>query len=103
MGKFNLDTRLRQALRQVWLRSPMRYAVIKRSRVAPGKNQCESCQTIVPTKEIRVDHIVACGSLKGDVSGFVARLFVEPDGMQALCKPCHDVVTKAQRLAKKSA
>jgi len=48
-------------------------------------------------KEIQVDHVEPCGSLKTfeDLPGFVRRLFCEADGLQVLCKAnCHRRKTK---------
>lgn len=48
-------------------------------------------------KEVEVDHIVPCGTLKcvEDLPGFVTRLFCEADGFQVLCKAnCHSKKTR---------
>lgn len=47
-------------------------------------------------KEIHVDHINPCGKLTSiaDVSGFVERLFCEPEGLRVLCEQCHEERTK---------
>lgn len=44
---------------------------------------------------IEVDHIIEAGSLKcyDDIAGFVKRLFCEVDGLQVLCKECHNKKT----------
>lgn len=67
--------------------------------------ECAICNNLFPQKQVEVDHIVPCGSLKTyeDLPGFVERMFVEEDGLRVLCKPCHLTVTKEARDAKSSA
>lgn len=52
--------------------------------------ECEECHKLFPAKEVQVDHIEECGSLKcaEDLPGFVTRLFAE-DGFKLLCLTCH--------------
>lgn len=75
-------------------------------RVYKGTNKkqkweylCASCNKYFIEKEISVDHKIECGQLnKGsDLEGFVNRLFVEVDGLQILCKTCHDLKTQEYR------
>ena len=65
---------------------------------------CAICNGDFKGTETMVDHIVPCGSLKGfnDLPAFVERLFCEVGGLRVLCKPCHQEVTNAERLAKKA-
>jgi 5-methylcytosine-specific restriction endonuclease McrA len=53
--------------------------------------QCANCNDWFLRKEIDIDHIIPCGTLKSfdDLAVFCNRLFVEKDGLQVLCKPCH--------------
>ena len=53
--------------------------------------QCADCNDWFLRKEIDIDHIIPCGTLKSfdDLAVFCSRLFVEKDGLQVLCKPCH--------------
>lgn len=57
--------------------------------------ECASCKDHFSMNEIDVDHIVPAGKLKtySDLPGFVERLFCEVDGLQVLCKSCHDKKT----------
>lgn len=61
--------------------------------------QCNICKQWYPEKVIAVDHIIPAGSLKSysDLPDFVKRLFCEVDGLQTLCKTCHDLKTKKER------
>lgn len=56
----------------------------------------------LPQKDVEVDHIIPCGSLKcyDDLPGFVRRLFVEKEGLQVVCKVAHKAKTQAERKAK---
>lgn len=50
-------------------------------------------------KDVQVDHIIPAGSLQStdDLKGFVERLFCSIDGLQVLCKPCHDDKTQKEK------
>lgn len=55
--------------------------------------KCRKCRKWFPRKDVQIDHIVECGSLKSldDIAGFVQRLTPEsPDAFQVLCKTCHN-------------
>lgn len=66
--------------------------------------QCNACKNWFPEKEINVDHVVPAGSLNNaqDLPGFVERLFCEVDGLQILCKTCHDDKTLKEKQSKKN-
>jgi len=61
--------------------------------------ECASCHEDFQAKEIQVDHINPCGSLSKpeDLQRFVSNLFCEADGMQILCKTCHQAKTNEER------
>jgi 5-methylcytosine-specific restriction endonuclease McrA len=60
---------------------------------------CANCLFWFKDKEVQVDHIVGAGSLKcyADIPGFTERLFCETEGLQVLCKPCHQEKTNEER------
>jgi len=60
---------------------------------------CASCGKHYPQKQVNVDHIHPAGQLKSfdDLPTFCERLFCGPDGLQVLCKDCHDVKTKEEK------
>lgn len=66
--------------------------------------ECDSCSDLFTTKEVAVDHIEPCGSLKKyeDLPGFVERLFCEEDNLQLLCNECHATKTKADNAKTRS-
>lgn len=53
---------------------------------------CASCSNWFPRDKVHVDHIEACGSLRGeaDLLPFFKRLFCESVGLRVLCVACHD-------------
>jgi len=79
----------------------------KRARIpykGPNKRRkwsyiCKSCKKHFMDKEVAVDHIVPAGTLRcaDDLPQFVERLFCEVDGLQVLCKTCHDKKTKKDK------
>lgn len=61
--------------------------------------QCAECLVWFPRKEIHLDHIEACGSLRGfaDLPGFVQRLLCEVDGIRVSCTTCHKARHDAEK------
>lgn len=98
---WNLKTKIVVALRQVWLRSPLRYEAIKNAREHPNQYRCAICREFFPAKEIRVDHIVKVVGAKGIDSwdDFISALFCDATNLQILCVPCHKEKTKQERQA----
>jgi hypothetical protein len=116
-----LRGRIIASLRKLTYSWTPRNEVRKRARVAPGVYQCESCAKLCyegkseknfnkykeqfKDRELvqevpEVDHIETVFPL---VSGwvfsydeYIARLFVEEDKMQLLCKACHKEKTKGE-------
>lgn len=100
---------IRSGLRSKSSRWPPKFEVLKDARrTVTGKRhryeyQCAHCNEWYKQKEVQVDHIVPCGTLKSfdDLPAFVEKLFCEKDGLQVLCKGCHQVVTNEEREARK--
>ncbi len=61
--------------------------------------QCYECGHWFPRKEVEVDHIVPCGSLRSwdEFRTFSERLFCETDGLAIRCKTCHQEKTNQGR------
>ncbi len=98
---------LRSALRQKSRRWAPIYQCLQAAR-RPSRNQnkrlkwefqCSKCNGWFPQKEVSVDHIDPCGSLRSfeDLPAFARRLFVEKEGLRVLCNPCHQIITKTER------
>lgn len=99
---------IRSALRQKsrWWK-PISIAKQKAKRAYKGKNKrqkfeykCAGCGNYFPDKEVNVDHIIPAGKLNcyEDLPEFVRKLFCEEDNLQVLCKKCHDIKTKQDKL-----
>jgi len=98
---------IRSALRKLSIRwKPRNDARIRARRPYKGRNkrlrweyQCAQCLKWFPDKEVQVDHIIECGTLKKweDLPGFASRLFCEIGGFQVLCKKrCHQSKTNVK-------
>ena len=105
---------LRGQLRRVWSRHPVKIAYMLKHRIrAPlGRitksnptgevwcARCEQCGTVVRQSQCEVDHIVSAGSFKGwdDFERWVHTLLhINFDSIQSVCKPCHKIITHAER------
>jgi len=94
---------IRNALRKIWWeRSKARREALKRQKVKGSQLWiCEGCAQLIPRKH--VDHIVPIGKTPGakgsdaDWNGFFDRLFCPSEGLQILCKACHDEKTKTDK------
>ena len=106
-------SKIRSALRQAfqyWI--PMQKALEKASRPSQSKNKavkkeylCKECTYWFQRKEVHIDHIEECGSLKSfdDIQGFIERLTIEDvNGFQVLCKPCHYAKSKETKQLNKT-
>lgn len=101
---------IRSGLRAKHSRWAPRYAALAAAR-RPSKSKtnarlkwefkCAICNKWHAQKEVEVDHIIPCGSLKcyEDLPGFVERMFVEVEGYRICCKVCHLKITKESRIA----
>lgn len=90
---------IRSLLRQGFMYYPAKTAVKKAAGRRNGRSveyQCAACEGWFASKEVQVDHIEPCGSLRSydDLPGYVERLYCEPEGLQVLCKGCHAKKTK---------
>lgn len=107
---------LRSGLREKFNRYPPKYEKLKqvstviqdgvyKSGLKAGqpkyakRYECASCKQLFMQKEVQVDHIIPAGQLKtfDDLSGFCERLFCGMDGLQVLCKDCHDKKTQEEK------
>jgi hypothetical protein len=83
---------LRSAIRKVWSWSHARKLCIKRATLPNGFAECEGC--LETTAKVFADHINPCGDIDG---GYIDRVFVPSDKLQALCKKCHGAKTRQER------
>lgn len=95
----NLERKIINALRQVFLRSRLRYSAIKNARVERGAYECNDCKGLFKANELRVDHIApVVDSFIGFYSWnvYIERMFCDESGLQALCDNCHDIKTASE-------
>jgi hypothetical protein len=103
------------ALRKATYRWPPKGEVVKQASTGRGRFRCAMCKKDCPTslpaedggKRIRnrfVDHIVPIvDPQKGFTTydDWINRCFVDSDGLQVLCKACHDAKTQEERRSRK--
>jgi 5-methylcytosine-specific restriction endonuclease McrA len=97
-------------LRKLSIKWPPKYQVLKEAQVGKKINKlsgriamhfaCAYCKLHFPAKCVSVDHISpivdpALGFTTWDDT--IARMFCEKDGLQVLCKDCHDNKTKEEK------
>ena len=91
-------------LRRISYRYPSRSAVKKAARVERGKYKCAHCGEIHRNKDVQVDHIEpVVDPHKGfeNWDTYIARLFVEPTGLQVLCIDCHSIKTQEENVVRR--
>jgi len=90
----------------MYSRWPARFEALKNAkRPCEGKGrqkfeyQCNKCKEWFPQKEVEVNHIIPCGSLKSweELVPFTQKLFCHVDGFEVVCKPCHKEITRLQK------
>lgn len=92
-------------MRKLFMWHPGLKEVANRTKIKPGYHVCEECGNDTHYKEMRYDHIEPAVALTGfeDWSTYAGRLLdVVPDGIQHLCKTCHDVKTQTEREQRKA-
>ena len=100
-------TRLRSAIRKVWMYSALRREVLARARVSRGVYKCEKCNKLVDNKNIEVDHINPATPSHGletqeDWGYFIWNLlFISSDKLMAMCETCHQEKTNLDRAVSK--
>ena len=93
MGKRLPNTprsRVRSALRQLWLRSRERAAALKRDRYT-----CQVCgrkQSRAKGKEfdVQVHHKPGIGNWEEVINSVYQGILCDPDELETLCTQCHD-------------
>jgi hypothetical protein len=107
-----IRTRIRSALRKLWMMSPAHAAAKKRCNVGPARYRCESCGRVCDSSKkiplaqreaIEIDHIIPIGNTPGSNRSsasdswdlFIARLFAPADLLRGYCHDCHLARTAA--------
>jgi hypothetical protein len=94
---WNVYTKLRSAIREVWRFSPVRRLALKDAIGKDGKFTCPLCSQQYDKWCADVDHVIPCGSFLSfsDAPAFLERMF--SSNLRVICKGCHKNVTKEQR------
>jgi 5-methylcytosine-specific restriction endonuclease McrA len=97
---------IRGLLRQGFNKYPVKFKVKNANRRRDGRRfeyPCALCNDWFPDKEVQVDHIRPCGSLKSydDLPSFVSTLYCESDNLQVVCTTCHQAKTNDERRRRK--
>lgn len=99
MGRKSLHTptsRIKSALRKLWLRSRERASAIRRD-----KYTCQTCgvkQSRAKGREVFIEVNHKRSIRWKEIIEFIrAELLCEPEHLETLCKDCHAEITKEQR------
>ena len=93
---------LRSMLRRGFQRYPNKHACMANARRKVGRKseyECASCSVNHRRKDVAVDHIKPCGTLRSyaDLATFAENMFCPVEGLQVLCKGCHYTKTMGER------
>lgn len=125
---YKFKKRITSALRKLSFSWPPRGDVLRRAKIAPATYECELCNAYVydgssdksfkkvseslskPVSmgKVYVDHIEPIVPLQGfsrgdwDWDDYIKRMFCDIEGLQAICKPCHDEKTNNEKKIKKA-
>lgn len=92
MGKRLLTTprsKVRAALRLLWLRSRERAASLKREKYCCQR--CKKKQSVAKGKEVKLEvHHINGVEWEDLVDEIIRRLLCDPKELEVLCKSCHD-------------
>lgn len=94
-----LKSFLVNTLRRASYRWPFRDECRKRNRIERNTYQCEHCKQNFTRKETQINHKVpVVDPSKGweNLDVYAERMFVDSDGFELLCIPCHDKLTEEQ-------
>lgn len=90
---------IRSALRAAFMKWGPKNAAKLNAKIGYNQYTCASCEGVFGNKDVQVDHIEPCGTLKkyDDLPAFVEKMFCEVEGFQVLCKSCHQTKTNEER------
>ena len=107
MTTYNTNSKIRGALRQVAKYMPEVQECLRRAidptEKGPRGGQmfmCAKCGLRFSRKQVQVDHIQPVVPVDREVKDwneYISRLFCNPDNLQVLCKPCHQIKTNDER------
>lgn len=91
-------------LRRLSYRWPGRYDAKKDARVMRNCYKCAKCKQLFTNKEVQLDHIrpvIPTGRGFTTWDTYIKRLFVDKEGYQVMCKPCHKDKTTRENARRK--
>lgn len=104
---------VKSALRTASVRWPPRYQCLHDAFVTQGINpatgrkaklyRCCKCKGLFTAANMEINHIVPVVPVEGFDSwdNLIERLFCEKDGLEAVCKPCHKLITAFENQQRK--
>lgn len=104
---------VKSGLRTTSVRWPPRYKTLAAAYVGQKINvesgrmakhyKCAKCEGEFTQKNIEINHKIPVILTSGfdSWSGVIERMFCEAEGLEALCKPCHKVITKYENTLRK--
>ncbi len=111
--KYNQQTRIKGALRQVAKYSPEVKQALKLATHPTIKGPkggarfiCAKCGEVFEKKDVQVDHInpiIPVNKRTSDLdwNTIIARMFCSAEKLQVLCKPCHLIKSNEERKERK--
>lgn len=113
MVKYNLQTRIKGAIRQVARYHPQTLECLNNSvHIITGPRggkmfECQDCHNAFKRTEVQIDHIEPVIPVNKktedlDWNTIIDRMFCGSENLQVLCKPCHKNKSKEERLARKA-
>ena len=88
-------SRIKNALRQVWLRSRERAACLKAAGHRCERCGIKACAAKGREVKLQVHHRDGC-NWDGIIDAIVAAMLPDPKRLEALCEECHAKETEAQ-------
>lgn len=103
--KLNKKSWIIAKLRRASLMWPPRNEAFNKCKIERGAYECAGCAGIFKRKELHVDHIAPVVDVKvgwENWDAFIESLFCDVDGLQCLCKACHDKKSKEENENRRS-
>ena len=101
----HLDQTIRGIINKFgWLMSKHRTAAFHEAKIARGQYECFTCKGVFKREQLDIDHSHPRTKIgeETDLITYVARTFVPPTHLKALCKSCHKLVSYLQNQERKN-
>lgn len=96
--KYNLNTKIRSALRKVYMYYPAKKEALNKAKIDGTYALCAACKKIGFYGSMHVDHIEPVVGSEGFTNWdeYINRMFCSVDNFQVLCIECHNAKTKLE-------